>query len=335
MTTQHCAATHLVAPFTILLALTLMSSAGCHSVLATYDWPWGTDATSSTADRMLPIWTDTTLHQAGQSGVRGFGGRIYFYQDGDADPVEVSGQLTVYVFEGNEVAPGRAEPLRKFVFTEEQFASHHSKTSLGDSYSVWLPWDKVGGPTRNLSLVARFDGEQTGTLISKPSTKSLPGVEPVASNEPRESAGVAQATYVAPVTEERSVAMEQLPNSYTIALPPRFQQRVLLGSVVAESSTLGGSAAVGYREEVTETASGERPSDSPSKAQPGLEDHFGPQRFPLRKEPKLQPGRAAVRRLPHPGGWPSSLPLTPRRNNYRQNNAPVAIPEQSPPLTSD
>ena len=68
------------------------------------------------------------------------------------------------------------KPLRKYVFTADQFASHMSKTSIGPSYSVWLPWGEVGGPQMKLSIIARFEGVDGGTTISDPTIKLLPGI---------------------------------------------------------------------------------------------------------------------------------------------------------------
>ncbi len=127
-------------------------------------------------ERVMAVWTDTVLHQPNQAGVRGFGGRIYFYEKEGNDPIEIDGGLAVYVFDADRLELHDQRPLRKFVFTPEQFTSHMSRTSLGPSYSVWLPWGEVGGPPKRLSLIARYEGSAGGTNISEPTIKMLPGV---------------------------------------------------------------------------------------------------------------------------------------------------------------
>ncbi len=159
---------------TLLLAMTT----GCQIAPKdkTLTWPWSKDQAKALPDRMLPVWTDSVLHQPNQPGVRGFGGRIYFYAKDETDPIEIDGSLAVYVFDADDINLNSQKPLRKFVFTADQFNEHMSKTSIGPSYSIWLPWSEVGGPPRRLSLIARFEGRDGGTTISDPTIKLLPGV---------------------------------------------------------------------------------------------------------------------------------------------------------------
>lgn len=128
-------------------------------------------------DRMMVIWSDTVLHQPQQPGVRGFGGRIYFFRGNEHAPIEVDGGLAVYAFDATATDLGSTKPERKFVFTADQFNEYMSFTDMGPSYSVWIPWDQVGGPARQLSLVTRFEGRQGGVVISDPAIKLLPGLE--------------------------------------------------------------------------------------------------------------------------------------------------------------
>ncbi|MEZ6076018.1 MAG: hypothetical protein R3C56_10210 [Pirellulaceae bacterium] len=87
------------------------------------------------------------MHQTGQAGVRGFGGRVYFYAQDKTDPIEVDGGLTIYVFDADKLQAHDRRPLRKFVFTAEQFATHMSRTSLGPSSAVFGSLgSEVGGP---------------------------------------------------------------------------------------------------------------------------------------------------------------------------------------------
>ncbi len=156
---------------------TLVISSGCNFVpkSSSLRWPWSKEKEKALPDRIVPVWTDTVLHQPNLPGVRGFGGRVYFYLKDGSDPIEIDGGLAVYAFDADNEENDQ-KPLRKFAFTPEQFASHMSKTSIGPSYSIWLPWGEVGGPPQRLSLIARFEGSEGGTVISDPTIKLLPGV---------------------------------------------------------------------------------------------------------------------------------------------------------------
>jgi hypothetical protein len=162
----------------VVVCLSLALSSGCQFAPKEpkFSWPWKKEETKVLPDRILAVWTDSVLHQPNQAGVRGFGGRVYFYAKDDTDPIVVDGSLAVYVFDADNIDVSGQKPLRKFVFTADQFNEHMSKTSIGPSYSVWLPWGEIGGPPRRLSLIARFEGRDGGTTISDPTIKLLPGV---------------------------------------------------------------------------------------------------------------------------------------------------------------
>lgn len=142
------------------------------------NWFADTEATEfKIPDRLVSIWADTVLHQPNQRGVRGFGGRVYFYKDGNDRPIPVDGNVTVYVFDADYESGESANPLKKYIITAEQLKQLTSKSTLGLSYNLWVPWDEVGGKSRKLNLITRFDGTSGGTVISNSSTKLLPGID--------------------------------------------------------------------------------------------------------------------------------------------------------------
>lgn len=157
----------------------LFSTVGCQSLTTTkqWNWPWESkDKEPQIPDRILPIWTDTIMHQPGKPGIRGFGGRVYFYAGEDTQAIEVDGGLVVYVFDSDKMDPHSPSPEKKYVFTPEHMKNHMSEAPLGKSYSIWLPWDEVGGESRSLTLVTRFEGTKGGVILSQPAVKFLPGV---------------------------------------------------------------------------------------------------------------------------------------------------------------
>lgn len=229
----------------LIFALYIALTSGCQ--IAPKDkpkWPWSKDKSKPLPERMLPVWTDSVLHQPNQPGVRGFGGRIYFYEKDNTDPIEIDGSLAVYVFDADDISLNSQKPLRKFVFTADQFNEHMSKTSIGPSYSIWLPWGEIGGPPRRLSLIARFEGRNGGTTISDPTIKLLPGVpEKDQSDEVAENSKSADKTPFRLSShqkkrdskvrqDEESADQEQESKNEikTIDLPPNFQRHLRGGS---------------------------------------------------------------------------------------------------------
>jgi hypothetical protein len=125
--------------------------------------------------RLVATWSDTVLRKTGETPKRGFGGRLIFFGKESEDPVRVEGQLVVYAFDDTDRPAYETQPSRTYIFPAEQFALHESDNKLGASYSVWLPWDDMGGPQRKISLIARFEPKGGTILLSEQTRHLLPG----------------------------------------------------------------------------------------------------------------------------------------------------------------
>ena len=135
-----------------------------------------------TAQTMAVIWKDSILEKPGVTPVRGFGGRLFFY-DEDSNAVKADGELIVYGFDDSkERAAGDSKPDRKFIFQSDRFQSHYSETDLGASYSVWIPWEKVGGVRKSITLIPIFKMADGTILKSGQSINVLPGKMPETSS---------------------------------------------------------------------------------------------------------------------------------------------------------
>jgi hypothetical protein len=162
---------------TAVLAL-LWVAAGCAQLDLRKGIPWADTAEDSQQPvRVVAIWTDTVMSRAGAVPTRGFGGRLMFFADKQDKPIKVQGTLVVYAFDESRSEGEKHVPDRRYVFRAEELEKHYSQSKLGHSYSVWLPWDVVGGPQREITLLVRFVGSNGGVLVGEPSTHLLPGPE--------------------------------------------------------------------------------------------------------------------------------------------------------------
>jgi hypothetical protein len=221
-----------------------LALSGCSKFDLRKGIPWipGEDGELERPMKIVAVWTDTIMSQGEEKPVRGFGGRLMFYAREDAKPVKVEGSLVVYGFDETNRDPRNVRPERKWVFSEEEFAKHHSESKIGHSYSVWLPWDRIGGPQAEISLVARFTPKEGGMVVGEQQTILLPGAAvpktaPLARSGSREAPSSAaglttptiqQATFVdvppqSPVrtaSEERHAAMRKEPERMTTTTIP-------------------------------------------------------------------------------------------------------------------
>lgn len=193
---------------------------GCQSLAPKWPSGWFADekptierSKFASPVRMAALWSPAMLSQPGKPAKRGFGGRLYFY-DGSNKPIPVEGQLVVYAYNESKPNADHKTPDARFAFTPEQFTEHFSPSDLGASYSVWIPWDAVGGPQVDVSLLPVFTATSGQLVVGQSSRNLLPGattpaVEPklerftipptVSPNQPTQpGANVQQASFQQP-----------------------------------------------------------------------------------------------------------------------------------------
>ena len=187
--------------------------------------------------RLASSWTDTVLNKTGQKPQRGFGGRLTFFEQDNETPVRIDGQLVVYAFEETEGQPRSTQPTRRYVFPQDQFVQHENESPLGPYYSVWLPWDEVGGERKNISLIARFEPVGGPLIMGEQTRHLLPGRAVLAKSKaeaPKASGQVqlaqhtsTHAEHVSPATSTEAISRTKLRMTTTsIPLPGNWKQRL-------------------------------------------------------------------------------------------------------------
>ena len=160
----------------ILIACVLLS--GCASMITNPARLLEKEPEFIRPNKVIPVWSDTVLHQSGQQGQRGCGGRVMFYAGDGKRAVRVDGALMIYAWDDSKPTKER-QPDRKYIFKADDLQDHFSESSIGDSYSFWVPWDAAGGERKELTLVARFVGRDGSEVTSTPAKVILPGAIPL------------------------------------------------------------------------------------------------------------------------------------------------------------
>ncbi|MFN3190649.1 MAG: hypothetical protein ACE361_09015 [Aureliella sp.] len=174
----------LVKPWLCLALVACSAMTGCSSLQKSAakkkdsKWSWSKlfKEEFQEPSSIAAIWSFDTLATENKSTERGFGGRIYFYNE-KSQAVPVNGDLTIY---GYVTTPGysdpeKVEPDQKFEFKAEQLASHFSPSEIGASYSVWVPWDRVGGHREEITLIPTFKSEEGSLVQGTPAKVFLEG----------------------------------------------------------------------------------------------------------------------------------------------------------------
>jgi hypothetical protein len=256
---------------------------GCESFNMKKEFPWAKDEEipEKRVSKLVSSWSETALAKPGQSPQRGFGGRMYFL-DGQGKAIQVDGELVIY---GYENPAGRAcdgPPDRRFVFTSEQLAVHYSESSVGPSYSVWVPWDQIGGDQKHVDLVPTFVPKLGQVVVGSQSRMRLPGRQTPAKKgrtlntgqdgRPFSNAAIAPVDYHQ-ATDALDAANAQinasptgLPNSTvqtTLRVPPSLQKRMRM---TAASSPLRSPTRSASQLRLTQSSTHQGSGDSRQRA---------------------------------------------------------------------
>lgn len=321
----------------------LVLGAGCSPLDVRPPTAWfADDDASGPAAHLVAVWTDGTYQPPGRLPIRGFGGRLMFYGPRSDKPVKVDGGLVIYAFDENEPGrdPSELKPTRKYVFTRQQLAKRYSKSKLGHAYSVWIPWDEVGGLQKEISLIARLVPADGPTVLGRQAKVILPGKAPARARDGLEltlhdTGGRPGREHVRPVMhqtlspttveaeqllpEARSHSSERM-RTTTISIPPNFGRITPIAQTqFRRSRPQAGqdrprqairTAAPSSPHTATTTGLAEMPPAGQQAAGPSVDYRLDPPPAPVGPATRRLPDGAPWQ--PPPAGPQSALPSTRR-----------------------
>ena len=128
--------------------------------------------------QVVAVWEPAVKHSADKDAPeRGFGGRVFFYDQSMKKPVKVKGNVVVYAFDEEGRREDDNEPSRSYIFEEKDVKKLYSKSKLGPAYSFWVPWDAEGpnGDVKKVSLIVRYVPAVGSSVVSSQALVYLPG----------------------------------------------------------------------------------------------------------------------------------------------------------------
>lgn len=176
-------------PIVLLIALFGFTTTACQSNLAmkrvAAKNPLSKNSVK-TPTQMVDVWKTYAQTTPEGKAMRGIAGRVHFYGDSKKKrTVKVDGDLTVFVFDGEEKDPAHAKPLCVYQFKSETLQKHYSfKKPLGHGYDFFLAIDELDGEEKTLCVMTRFDDILEGSLVlSAPVHTILKGTQREAAPE--------------------------------------------------------------------------------------------------------------------------------------------------------
>ncbi len=236
--------------------------------------------------KMMLVWKDGVLSDIGTDSMRGFGGRVFFY-NAAGDVVRVDGDLVIYGFDDSVTERNGSEADKKFVFKANELQSHYSKSGLGHSYNFWVPWDKAGGEEKSVTLLPFFKAPDGQIVRGGQSIYTLRGpkgkleMEELASKK-KPASPVATADFLdtgASKTEVSQVGFEDASGkttkrvrTTTIDLPPtlrrRLSQNIASQNNAVQKQKADASRAMAGQEQSTTGVALRQPANGSEESEP-------------------------------------------------------------------
>jgi hypothetical protein len=128
------------------------------------------------AYQMLCIWEPAEGVDPKGLPTRGFAGKITFFTRHQQTGVRVHGNVEVSVFDDQGPVEKRGQPIHNWVFEGDAWAIHLQDSSIGPSYSVFIPYSRTGNHQAQCALQVKFTSENGGApLYSDTVAVLLPG----------------------------------------------------------------------------------------------------------------------------------------------------------------
>jgi hypothetical protein len=146
--------------------LATLSMAGC----ATFHFPFEKKMPKATASdpavQILCLWQQGEGHDPEGYPCKGFAGQVLFLSNRAASPVQIDGDIRVYLFDDQGTEEDQTKPLRQFDFDSGSWNVHLSETSLGPTYNVFIPYCRRGVKDANCALRIRLKPKRGPTIFS-------------------------------------------------------------------------------------------------------------------------------------------------------------------------
>ena len=163
----------------IAIGLSLMLLSGCAAPQLSF-WnldPFPRATTFDPVSRIVCIWEPAEGTGLDGLPTRGMAGQLLFFTRGEPSPVQVEGDVRIYLFDDSGTSEERAKPIHQFDFLGDAWTVHLSNSTLGAAYNVFIPYVRKHGRRVNCSLRVRLTPSE-GPVVFSPSTQiTLPGIQ--------------------------------------------------------------------------------------------------------------------------------------------------------------
>ncbi len=231
-----------------------------------------TSIVHGTPVEMICLWEAAEGNGLSNLPARGFAGQVLFFDQRGEEPVEVHGDVEIFVFDDLGTEEDQSKPIYKYEFEKEVFQAFKTDTNLGIAYQLFLPYPKKVAYEANCSLRVRVTPDSGRAIYSKMAEVLLPGTQPPVHLIANKSTTnrIEQTSFEQPATQKSSTAEDAAAYFGTASLPkatPNLnaeKQRLksALSKVVHQAQPESAQAPLDLTESTTHPAQTSRPKRS-------------------------------------------------------------------------
>ncbi|WP_157605899.1 hypothetical protein [Schlesneria paludicola] len=153
----------------------LCSSFGCATFHSPFEKRLPKATAANPAVQIIGLWQHADGNDPDGRPCKGFSGQILFLSNGSPVPLKVDGDVRIYLFDDQGTLEEQAKPLRVFEFDSGSWDVHLAQSTLGLTYTVFIPYTRRGVNDANCSLRIRLKPKQGPTVFSDFSNMPLNG----------------------------------------------------------------------------------------------------------------------------------------------------------------
>ncbi len=129
------------------------------------------------AVRCLCLWEPAEGTGVDDRPARGVAGQIFFFTRSSVTPVEVDGDVRIFLFDDQGESEDQSVPLHQFDFLNGSWNAQLTATQFGPAYQVFVPYSRKGHHLATLALRVRLTPKNGPVIFSDMANVVLHGFD--------------------------------------------------------------------------------------------------------------------------------------------------------------
>ena len=193
------------------------------------------------AVRILCMWQPADGVGVDEKPARGVAAQIFFFSQNSVTPVEVEGDVRIFLFDDQGPEEQQGSALHEFDFVKGAWKAYLINTQFGPAYQLFVPYSRKGHHQAELAVRIRLTPSNGPVIFSDMAKISLPGYDSKHAAED-DSVATSEATGI---TGGQLAVGKAAADSPTGITPERIQQAYL--QVLSERTKPSAPAPSGHR----------------------------------------------------------------------------------------